>query len=258
MTHIDGLKSIDTFNFIVWCWIAFSAFIFVILLKISAPYGRHARKGWGLMLSNRIGWILMEIPSLLIPTFYFFKYRTYLTQSPHIIFVSLWTFHYFYRSLLFPFRLKSRKDIPLSIAGMGFFFNIVNSLLNMISITHVKKYNQSWTGDPRFLAGIVLFIVGFLLHYISDSKLINLRKKGDLEYRIPEGGMFNLVSSPNYLGEILEWTGWAIATWSLAGLSFALWTFANLAPRALANHRWYKANFPFYPKNRKDLIPYLL
>ncbi|MDI6851710.1 MAG: 3-oxo-5-alpha-steroid 4-dehydrogenase, partial [bacterium] len=173
-------------------------------------------------------------------------------------FVSLWTFHYFYRSLLFPFRLKSRKDIPLSIAGMGFFFNIVNSLLNMISITHVKKYNQSWTGDPRFLAGIVLFIVGFLLHYISDSKLINLRKKGDLEYRIPEGGMFNLVSSPNYLGEILEWTGWAIATWSLAGLSFALWTFANLAPRALANHRWYKANFPFYPKNRKALIPYLL
>jgi len=65
-----------------------------------------------------------------------------------------------------------------------------------------------------------------------------LRENGNSVYKIPEGGMFNLVSSPNYLGEILEWTGWAIATWSLAGLSFALWTFANLAPRALANHRW--------------------
>jgi hypothetical protein len=44
------------------------------------------------------------------------------------------------------------------------------------------------------------------------------------------------VSCPNYLGEILEWIGWAIATWSLAGWVFAIWTMANLAPRAFTNH----------------------
>jgi len=258
MTHIDGSKSMDTFNFIVRCWIVFSALIFIILLKITAPYGRHARKGWGPIVSNRIGWILMEIPSLLIPAFYVFKYQAYLILSPQIIFVSLWIFHYFYRAILFPFRLKLRKDIPLSIIGMGIFFNVVNSHLNMFSIAFIKKYNPSWIRDPRFLVGIILFIMGFFIHYTSDSKLINLRENGNSVYKIPEGGMFNLVSSPNYLGEILEWTGWAIATWSLAGLSFALWTFANLAPRALANHRWYKANFPLYPKNRRALIPYLL
>jgi len=32
---------------------------------------------------------------------------------------------------------------------------------------------------------------------------------------------------------MVEWTGWAIATWSLAGASFAFWTAANLIPRTV-------------------------
>jgi protein-S-isoprenylcysteine O-methyltransferase Ste14 len=65
------------------------------------------------------------------------------------------------------------------------------------------------------------------------------------------------VTCPNYLGEILEWLGFALATWSLAGLAFALYTAANLAPRAFANHRWCREQFPDYPKNRKALFPFL-
>ena len=44
-------------------------------------------------------------------------------------------------------------------------------------------------------------------------------------------------------------------TWSLAGLAFALFTFCNLAPRALSNHRWYRETFEHYPSNRRALIP---
>ena len=58
-----------------------------------------------------------------------------------------------------------------------------------------------------------------------------------------------------HLGEIIIWTGWAIATWSLPGLAFALWTAANLIPRAQANHRWYQNHFPDYPAKRKTLFP---
>ena len=75
------------------------------------------------------------------------------------------------------------------------------------------------------------------------------------EYKVPQGGFYRWVSSPNYFGEIVQWIGWAIATWSLAGLSFAVWTVANLAPRARANHRWYQENLPGYPPERKALIP---
>ena len=52
-------------------------------------------------------------------------------------------------------------------------------------------------------------------------------------------------------------SGWALATWSLAGLSFLCFSLANLAPRALAHHRWYHQTFADYPKQRRALIPWL-
>jgi len=73
----------------------------------------------------------------------------------------------------------------------------------------------------------------------------------------PHRGLFRYVSSPNYLGEIVEWIGWGVATWSLPGAAFALWTIANLTPRALANHKWYKKTFPQYPSKRKALVPFI-
>jgi hypothetical protein len=56
----------------------------------------------------------------------------------------------------------------------------------------------------------------------------------------------------------MMWTGWAVATWSLAGLSFALFTAANLIPRAVSHHRWYRRTFADYPRRRKAVIPGLL
>ena len=57
---------------------------------------------------------------------------------------------------------------------------------------------------------------------------------------------------------MLEWIGWAIATWSLAGAAFAVFTVANLLPRALANHRWYRQQFADYPVSRRAVFPYWL
>ena len=78
-----------------------------------------------------------------------------------------------------------------------------------------------------------------------------LRKGGKKGYFIPEGGMFRWISCPNFFGEILQWTGFAVMTWSPAALVFALWTFFNLVPRALSHHKWYKSTFPEYPPERK-------
>jgi steroid 5-alpha reductase family enzyme len=97
-----------------------------------------------------------------------------------------------------------------------------------------------------------------IINIKSDDILFALRDDGSTGYKIPSGGLFEKVSCPNYLGEIIEWTGWAIATWSLAGATFAIWTVCNLAPRALAHHKWYKEEFEEYPENRKALVPFLL
>ena len=47
--------------------------------------------------------------------------------------------------------------------------------------------------------------------------------------------------------------GLAVAVAGSAGLSFAVYTAANLVPRALAHHRWYRATFPDYPPARRAL-----
>ena len=62
---------------------------------------------------------------------------------------------------------------------------------------------------------------------------------------------------PNYLGEMMEWIGWALVAWSMAGFVFVVWTAANLVPRAYAHHQWYRRTFPDYPPERKAFIPFL-
>ena len=91
----------------------------------------------------------------------------------------------------------------------------------------------------------------------SDNILMKLRSTANKEYKIPFGKAFRFVSAPNYLGEMMEWVGFAVASWSVPALSFAVWTVANLAPRAYASHKWYQEKFLDYPKERKALVPFI-
>ena len=142
---------------------------------------------------------------------------------------------------------------------MAILFNLVNGYLNgrwLFSLGPV--YDAAWLSRPALWTGGALFVLGFAINFHADTVLLRLRREGeDDDYHLPRGGLFRYVSCPNYLGEIVEWTGWAIATWSLAGASFALWTAANLVPRALSHHRWYRERFADYPRDRKALVPLL-
>ena len=109
--------------------------------------------------------------------------------------------------------------------------------------------------SPIFYFGISIFLIGMYINIRSDYLIISLRKDKGPGYHMPNKFMHKYISAPNYLGEIIEWIGWAILTWSISGLVFALWTIANLFPRALAHHRWYQEKFSDYPKNRKAIIP---
>ena len=148
--------------------------------------------------------------------------------------------------------------MALSIVLMAILFNVINAYLNgRYFHLFLHRYSVLWLTDPRFILGIFLFFAGFAINIHSDSVLRKLRKEGKVEYHIPEGGFFTMVSSANYLGEVVEWIGWACLTWNMAGLGFALWTCANLIPRARAHHKWYILNFDDYPAKRKAIIPFL-
>jgi steroid 5-alpha reductase family enzyme len=231
---------------------------FASVSLLTAPYGRHARAGYGPTVSPRVGWILMESPAMLAFAAIFAAGERRAEVVP-LALLALWQIHYVHRTVVFPFRMRSSgKRMPITIALLGMLFNGLNAYLNARWISHFGAYAAEWLADPRFVAGACLFLAGFWINYQADATLFNLRRPGESGYKIPRGGLYELVSCPNYLGELLEWTGWAVATWSLSGLAFAVYTAANLAPRAVAHHRWYKKQFADYPARRKALIPFVV
>lgn len=247
----------EFYQFFTWGWIAIAIIIFVVLLFITAPYGRHTKTTWGPLISNKLGWFFMEF-FLLITLGYFIYTGENTLSIVNAIILTLIGLHYINRSLIFPLRIKTKgKKMPLVIALMGLFFNVVNGFLFGYYLGNFKEYSNDWLTSPQFIIGLSIFFIGGFINWKSDGRLIRLRKESESGYKIPQNGWFNYVSCPNLLGEIIEWLGFAILTWSLPGIAFFVWTFANLAPRAIAHHKWYRSHFEDYPKNRKALIPFL-
>ena len=250
--------SYSNFELFTFCWICLAIAVFITLFFLKAPYGRHNRPGWGAKISARSGWIIMEsIPAILLSVFLYLGSNR---EPVILLFWAMWTAHYVNRAWAWPSRAKiSGKKIPISIVIIALTFNSINTWLNGTWIFEMSpEYGNSWFFEPRFIIGFIIFISGMILNIRSDDILFALRDDGTTGYKVPYGGAFERISCPNYLGEIIEWIGWAIATWSLAGLAFAIWTFCNLAPRAISHHKWYKDNFSDYPSDRKALIPWIL
>ncbi|NRB38868.1 MAG: DUF1295 domain-containing protein [Pseudomonadales bacterium] len=243
----------------------FTALMLSILFFWDAPYGRQdgadTNKLWGPNIPIRAGWVILELPVFLGFGIFFFLGDHWLNPIPLFLFL-LWQGHYFHRTFIYPFTLKSKPGagFRLGVLANGVPLNAANGFINGWYISQYADhlYEISWLWDPRFIIGVTLFIAGFALAKQSDKILASLRKPGETGYKIPFGGAYRYVSCPNYLGELLQWAGFAIACWSLPALAFFCITLANLLPRAVSNHRWYKETFADYPKDRKALIPHII
>jgi protein-S-isoprenylcysteine O-methyltransferase Ste14 len=201
----------------------------------------------------------MEMPSPLLMSI-LFLIGNRRANPPALVALALWLGHYLYRAFVFPCLLPATsKPMPLMVLGAGACFNLVNAYLNgrwLFTLSPARP--TAWLWSVPFLVGLLLFVVGLATHVLADRELRQLRRQLSGAYGIPQGPLFHLVSCPNYLGEMVEWTGWALATLSLPGLLFALWTAANLVPRALKHHAWYRTTFADYPQKRRAILPFAL
>ncbi len=250
---------IHIYAVVCWLWAGAALAVVPYLLFRPAPYGRHGREGWGPSLNARLAWFLMEAPS---PLGMILLYH--LGRRPHggaaLVFLGLWLGHYLYRALLFPLLLpRTSHPMPAIVVAAGAIFNLVNAYLNGRWLFLLgPPRGLAWLASPLFIAGATLFLSGFCAHVLADRELRRLRRASGGERGLPRGGLFRLLSCPNYFGEIVEWSGFALATWSPGGFLFALWTAANLIPRALHHRRWYREHFPDYPRSRRAVVPFLL
>lgn len=254
-----------------------------------------ARSSCPLTLAARAPARPQELPSFALPAG--FAYATYpsaqTTSLANQILLCAFCAHYLNRTFIFPMLIRGGKPTPFSVFVMALCFCLVNGWVQARALTLHHTYPDAWLSDPRFVGGLALFASGMAINIHADLTLIGLRKPGESGYRVPRGGAFELVSGANFLGECLEWTGFAIACWcaprrrvslcapqaaggwrgalsraaccssslarrSFPAAAFALSVWCNIGPRAIQHHRWYLAKFEDYPKHRRALIPFLI
>ena len=252
------MLSYTTYQYILYAWIAIGIITFLMLLRITAPYGRHTTSSWGPLINNKLAWIIMEAPVLLVLLYFVLTSLDKQTAVTWAM-IGLFCFHYFNRVFIFPLRLHTRgKGMPVVIVASAIFFNLMNGFSLGYYFKYFADYPADWFSDPRFIIGIILFVGGLILNWKADDVLIHLRKPNETHYVIPQSKLFKYISCPNLFGELIEWLGFAILCWNLPALTFFIWTAANLIPRAISHHRWYKEKFNNYPAERKAIIPFVV
>lgn len=253
--------TVETFNIFLIAMSVTALVVFVALHYIDAGYGMMYTKKWGASVNNRLGWILMESPVFFaMLAMWWFSDRG--TELVPIVFLVLFELHYFQRSFIFPLLMRGKSRMPLSIILSGVVFNLLNALMQggwIFYVSPADRYPDTWLCSWQFISGTVLFFIGMAINMHSDNVIRNLRAPGDTKHYIPKRGMYKYVSSANYFGEFVEWSGFALLTWSISGAVFALWTFANLAPRAKRIHQRYSKEFgeEFNKLNVKCIIPFI-
>lgn len=283
----------------------------------AAPYGRHVPKkdagaGWGCEVPQRLGHFLSDaLPGVPLFLAVYLAYAGELPQPQraaysevgptNIVLVIGWLLHYVHRGWIHPWIMRySSPKVALGIVLGGTFPNVMFSYLIAAQLG-CTTYPVDWPRDPRFIIGVILYVVGYITNRWADLHLRGLRQQHAAKdektrplynsgadaaaadgvvaaaagkdsssgvaavdevkskYFIPHGGLFELVSCPNYFGELVEWCGFALAAWSWPALIWAAFGASTFIPRSLTHHRWYHQHFGSeYPAKRRALVPYIL
>lgn len=254
MTH-------EIFTYLQWGMLTMAVVVFVSLYFVTAGYGQFRTRQWGWSINNKIAWTLMEAPVFFVMLIIWMS-STLQWTLPQLVLFGLFQLHYFQRSFVFPWLMTGKSRMPVAIMLMGITFNVINGVM--------QGGGLYWFPNPDFaegasyllrwnaIVGIVLFLAGLGINWHSDNVIRNLRKPGDTRHYLPQRGMYRYVTSANYLGELMEWTGFALAAATPVAWLFPIWTAANLVPRAHAIHKKYRMVFGDEAVGqRKRVIPFI-
>ena len=254
------------YNIVLCTMLVLAVVVFIALFYFKAGYGFLSGGKWGPVISNKTAWVLMEAPAFFVMVIMLARYvwagddrggnvAVYVIAGMYLV-------HYFQRSFIFPLLMRGNSKMPVAIMTMGMVFNCINAwLLGQWLFVECKEgaYAADWFTSSWFIIGTLIFIAGMVINLHSDYIIRHLRKPGDTAHYIPRKGMYKYVTSANYFGELLEWTGYALLSLSPAAFLFVIWTFANLAPRSKSLTEKYIAEFgeEYTKLGKKNLIPFI-
>lgn len=254
--------SLHEFHMFLWVMSGVALIVFIALYFVKAGYGMFRTASWGVSIPNKVAWVLMEAPVFFVMAWLWAQSGAGFTM-PQFLFLLLFELHYLQRSFIFPVLMKGNSRMPVAIMVMGMIFNVLNGIMQAGGLfwfpsEAYRTEGMAYLLTPHALAGLLLFIIGMGINLHSDNVIRHLRKPGDTNHYLPTKGMYRYVTSGNYFGELVEWTGFALLTASPAAWVFVWWTAANLIPRAHAIHRRYQKEFGNEAVGkRKCIIPYI-
>lgn len=240
--------------------------VFIVLQFVTPAYGMTFNSRWGMSVRSNLGWFIMESPVFFTMLMLYFISLYYHIRPFNIVTFVMFVFfefHYFQRSFVFPLLMRGQSRMPITIIALGFLFNTTNAVMQggwLFFFAAQDAYPISWFWSPQFIVGTLIFLFGMVVNIYSDRVIREMRQNDmDNNYYLPHGWPFDRVSSANYLGEVLEWLGFAILTWSVSGLVFLLWTCANIIPRSKQVYLRYTQFFgeEFTSLKRYKIFPWI-
>ncbi|XP_071930147.1 uncharacterized protein [Coffea arabica] len=166
------------------------------------------------------------------------------------------TIHFLKRlfEVLFVHKYSGVMEVETAITiSMSYFL----STASMIYAQHLTSGLPEPPIDLKHF-GILLFVLGISGNFYHHYLLSELRTEGgDNKYKIPHGGLFDLVICPHYLFEILGFVGVSCISQNLYAFSYTFGTMFYLLGRSYATRRWYQSKFDNFSENTKAVIPYI-
>jgi len=155
------LKEYDVF---IACWSGVGIAAGFYLLRKEAPYGRFSNSNWGPMISNSLGWFLMEVTVMVVFALWI-PFRQFSWHSPAAVMIALFFIHYIQRSLVYPFMIRTKgKKMPVVIMFSAMLFNTVNGSLLGVWFAKFAHYPVEWFSSPAFITGGIFFMGGMIVN----------------------------------------------------------------------------------------------
>ncbi|OWM72577.1 hypothetical protein CDL15_Pgr013045 [Punica granatum] len=218
--------------------------------SINSP-AREAR------LQSRTGMLIIYMPAILLGAASFWVFPVGNSKDLRFLILrAALTLHFLKRVLEVLFVHK--------FSGLMAVGSMSDISLSYFVFTAISIYIQYLSRDlpkPRIdltYHGVVLFLTGMAGNFYHHLVLSRLRKsQGEKEYKIPSGGLFDLVTCPHYLFEIIDFVGLSFISQTIYVFAFTCATIIYLMARSCVTRRWYLSKFEDFPRRVKALVPFI-
>ncbi|XP_071734691.1 uncharacterized protein [Rutidosis leptorrhynchoides] len=206
-------------------------------------------------LSSRNGMLVFYTPSFLIALVSFIVFTRQDLRFSMIVYVLI--IHFLKRILEVLFVHNFSGSMMLDAAKtIGLSYSISTATMIYAQYLCQECPDQPYV-DLKYI-GLGLFLIGVTGNFYHHNILSNLRKKGSKDYKIPKGGLFELVICPHYFFEIVEFIGVFCISQTTFTLCFTVGTMFLLIGRSHATRKWYVTKFGSkFSKDVKAIIPYV-